>query len=336
MSMTGFDPKWKDFPDYIIGITKEIWEDRGLHTLHQYYAKDIVVRTPQSISIGNQGVINNTMEVLAKFPDRTLYGEDVIWSGNPEDGMLSSHRIISTATDVETGKKLKFRIIADCHAKNNQIDDEWLIRDQGAIARQLGYTPAEYSMKLIEDEGGIEKSSPVFLPAQDVEGPYPGKGNDNQFGQKYAEILESIMAANLTIIPKEYDRACIGEYAGGQSALSYSEVDQFWVNLRSAFPNAVFKIEHQIGLEGDNMSPRAAIRWSLEGKHEGFGAFGKPTGANVYIMGACHAEFGPWGIRREFAFYDEIAIWKQIQQFVAKKNSVTDNKNNQSESQKAA
>lgn len=26
MSMQGFDPKWKDFPDYILGITSEIWE----------------------------------------------------------------------------------------------------------------------------------------------------------------------------------------------------------------------------------------------------------------------------------------------------------------------
>ena len=29
-------------------------------------------------------------------------------------------------------------------------------------------------------------------------------------------------------------------------------------------------------------------------------------------MGMCHAEFGPWGLRREFALYDEVAIWKQI------------------------
>ena len=47
--MQGFDPKFKDFPDYIIGITKEIWEDRGLATLHEYYAKDIVVRLPSAL-----------------------------------------------------------------------------------------------------------------------------------------------------------------------------------------------------------------------------------------------------------------------------------------------
>ena len=26
--MQGFESRWKDFPDYILGITKEIWEDR--------------------------------------------------------------------------------------------------------------------------------------------------------------------------------------------------------------------------------------------------------------------------------------------------------------------
>ena len=34
--MKGFNERWKDFPDYIIGITKEIWEDRGIGTLHHY------------------------------------------------------------------------------------------------------------------------------------------------------------------------------------------------------------------------------------------------------------------------------------------------------------
>ena len=134
--MQGFDPKFADFPDYIVGITKEIWEDRGIATLHKYYAPNIIVRSPGSVVIGNQGVIAATMATLAEFPDRTLLGEDVIWSGTPKTGMLSSHRLHSTATHshggvygVATGTKLRYRIIADCHAKDNQIDDEWLIRD---------------------------------------------------------------------------------------------------------------------------------------------------------------------------------------------------------------
>jgi len=60
------------------------------------------------------------------------------------------------------------------------------------------------------------------------------------------------------------------------------------------------------------MPPRAAIRWSLTGKHDGWGAFGAPTGAEVHVMGLSQAEFGPRGVRREWTLYDETAIWMQI------------------------
>ncbi|MCQ1060300.1 ester cyclase [Photobacterium sp. ZSDE20] len=310
--MKGFDEKWSDFPDYILGITKEIWEDRQLHTLHRYYADEVIVRTPFTFATGNMGVINSTMEVLAEFPDRTLFGEDVIWSGDDESGLYSSHRIISTATQRETGKKVLFRIIADCHALNNQIDDEWLIRDHGAIAKHLGMTPKEKALQLIEEAGGPEKCPFPFTPKRDKQGPYHGVGNDNNWGVKYQSILQRIMSAEFSVIPQEYDRACIGEYPSGIRACSHAEIDDFWMRLRSAFPNAEFKIHHRIGRDDSMMSPRSAIRWTLEGKHEGYGHFGKPTGAHVYIMGASHAEFGPWGIRREYVLFDEVAIWQQI------------------------
>lgn len=319
MAMVGFDEKWSDFPDYILGITKEIWEDRGLHTLHDYYSPDIIVRTPLSIVEGNKNVISATMGTLSEFPDRTLLGEDVIWSGTPEEGMLSSHRIISTATHTRDGvfgkatnKQLKFRIIADCHAINNQINDEWMIRDVAAIANQLGMTSEQFARQQIEAEGGVENSPFPFTPKVDIQGPYVGIGNDNEYGQRYEGILSRIMNAEFSVIPAEYDRACIGEYTGGQTALSHGEIDQFWMSLRSSFPNAEFKVHHRIGRNDEMMSPRAAIRWSLQGKHEGYGMFGKPTGKDVYIMGISHAEFGPWGLRREFTLMDEAAVWKQI------------------------
>lgn len=317
--MKDFDPKFSDFPDYILGITKEIWEDRGIHTLHDYYSDDIVVRSPGSVVIGNEGVIAATMATLAEFPDRQLLGEDVIWCGTPETGMLSSHRLLSTATHLgsgvygqATGKKLVYRIIADCHAIQNQINDEWLIRDQGAIVRQLGWDPAEYARDLIEREGGPDNCVAPLTPEIDRPGPYKGRGNDNEWGAKYADILGQIMGAELSAISLEYDRACHLEYPGGQTLHGLEAADHFWMGLRASFPSATFTIDHVIGNEDELMAPRAAIRWSLHGRHDGWGAFGKPSGAQVYLLGICHAEFGPWGLRREYTVFDETSIWKQI------------------------
>ena len=317
--MKGFSDRFTDFPDYILGITQEIWEHRNLATLHHYYAPDIPVRSPGSIVFGNEGVIGATMATLAEFPDRRLLGEDVIWSGSPEEGMLSSHRILSTATHLgdgvygkATGKKLRYRIIADCHAIDNQINDEWLIRDQGAVVRQLGWDPKEYAIDLIEREGGPENCVQPFHPSIDQVGPYTGRGNDNVWGAKYADILNRIMGADLGVIPAEYDRAVTGFYPGGKELISTDGVDDFWIGLRAAFPSASFTIDHQIGREDPMMSPRSAIRWSLTGKHDGWGAFGKPSGAEVHVMGISHVEFGPWGIRREYTLFDETSVWKQI------------------------
>ena len=317
--MKNFDSRFKDFPDYIIGMTREIWEGRGIATLHDYYTENIIVRSPNSVVVGNKGVIAATMATLAEFPDRTLLGEDVIWSGSPEEGMLSSHRILSTATHLgdglygkASGKKLIYRIVADCHAIANQVNDEWLIRDQGAIVRQLGWNPKEYALQQIENEGGPDSCIQPFSPSNDKPGPYSGTGNDNEWGSRYAQILTRIMGADMAVITDQYDRACQLEYPGGVSGHSFADADHFWMGLRASFPSADFKIDHQIGREDPQMPPRAAIRWSLHGKHDGWGTFGEPSGADVYVMGASHAEFGPWGLRREYVLYDETAIWKQI------------------------
>jgi hypothetical protein len=320
----GFSNKFRDFPEYIIGITHEIWEERGFATLHEYYAPEIVVRMPGSVSTGNQGVIAATMATLSEFPDRTLLGEDVIWSGTPEEGMLSSHRILSTATHLgdgafgkATGKPLVYRILADCHARNNAIDDEWLIRDNGAVVRQMGWDPEDFARDQIAREGGPEACIKPLTPANDMEGPYKGRGNDNEWGQRHADLLTRIMNADMTAIKSEYDRAVQSEYPGGATGHSFDPVERFWMGLRASMPSATFTIHHQIGRDDPNMPPRSAIRWSLHGKHDGWGSLGTPSGAELYVLGISHAEWGELiggniKLRREWTLFDETAVQKQI------------------------
>ena len=319
--MKGFDPKYADPPDFILGITKEIWEERGVKTLTHRYTDDIVVRAPSSVVVGNTGVIAATLATLAEFPDRQLLGEDVIWSGAPDapQGFLSSHRLLCTATHendgvygLATGTELVYRVIADCACRDDQVYDEWLIRDQGAIVRQLGVDPKHYAADRIAAEGGPEACTRPFTPETDIAGPYTGRGNDDEPGGAYADLLTRVMAADLAAIPEIYDRAVHLELPGGLTDHGPDAADRFWMGLRASFPDAAFEIHHRIGRQDPGFSPRAALRWSLWGKHDGRGAFGEPTGAQVYVMGLSHAEFGPWGLRREYVVIDETAIWKQI------------------------
>ena len=329
--MKGFDPRWRDVPHFINGMTYEIWEARQIGSLRHRYAPGLIVRSPASVVVDNSGVIAATMATLAEFPDRELLGEDVIWCDDPEgatetsEAYLSSHRLICTATHMRagvygqpTGKRVAYRILADCAIRDESVYDEWLVRDQSAIVAQMGFDLVDWTRDLIAREGGPDACVKPMSPATDVAGPYTRRGNDNEWGARYAETLNRIMAADLDVIPQHYDRAVNLHYPGGLDTYGWSAADQFWIGLRAAFPSAEFRIEHVIGRDDPLMPPRAALRWSLHGKHMGWGRFGTPTGAEVFIMGLCHAEYGPFGqtgapaIRREYALIDETAIWKQI------------------------
>jgi hypothetical protein len=321
--MTDFDPKFETPEDYILGITHEIWEERAVDTLHEYYAPDIPVRSPAGV------VIDATNETLREFPDRQLLGEDVIWSDDGNGGFLSSHRIFSTATHLAdglygkaSGVFYRYRVIADCAARANAIYDEWLIRDQAAIVRQLGADPRAYAADQIEQEGGAATASKPYTPQDEPGLVYTGTGNDHATGQRYGQILSETMQtwADLAptsgkgtpVIESGYDRAVQIEAPGGESFHGWAGAHGFWSELRSCFPDAEFTIHHQIGRDDPGLGERAALRWSLHGTHDGGTRFGDPTGAEVYVMGLSHAEFGPRGLRREFVLFDDTAIWKQI------------------------
>ena len=315
--MKGFNPRWVDLPDYILGITKEIWEDRGIATLHEYYGRDMIKRGSAGIVICAQIVIDETNQSLHNAPDLQLLGEDVIWSGNEDDGFLSSHRVLEVFSDLDdegrpTGRKIIERVIADCFCINNQITDEWLVYDHGASARQRGLTPRQAAAAEIAAQGGPGLAKKPFTWADDRPGPYLGKGNDNEWGQRYEDLLRKVMAADFRALTGIYDRAVHLELPGGIAGHGVTAADRFWVGLRASFPTARLVIEHRIGREDPGMSPRSAVRWSLIGTHDGRGMFGAPTGAPVHLRGASHAEWGPWGLRRDYILFDEVHVWKQI------------------------
>ncbi len=202
--MKGFDKKYRSFPDYILKITKQIWEGKDVNSIAKFYTDDIPVRSPFGVTYGNKPVIDATFATLKEFPNRQLLGEDVIWNGDDEVGYHSSHRILSKGTHLgdgsygkPTGKDIYYRVIADCACKNNQVYDEWIVRDQGAMVRQIGFSPKEFAQKIIDNEGGIEKASKVFNYNSDMKSDYrPVTVSVDTVGSKYSNILRKIFTDN--------------------------------------------------------------------------------------------------------------------------------------------
>ena len=248
--MKGFDKKYNSFPDYILKITKQIWEGKDVNSIANFYTEDIPVRSPFGVTYGNKPVIDATFATLREFPNRQLLGEDVIWNKDSEDGYHSSHRILSKGTHLgdgsygkPSGKNIYYRVIADCACRYNQVYDEWIVRDQGAMVRQIGFTPKEFAQKIIENEGGIGKCKKIFNLKSDMKSEYkPNPAPKDSVGLKYSNILNTIFTNDYNF--SDYARAASIYWPGNKIGHGREDIEKFWQSLKGAFSNFKFSIEH--------------------------------------------------------------------------------------------
>ena len=317
--MKGFNKKYKNFPDYILKITKQIWEGKDVDSIGEFYTKDIPVRSPFGITYGNKPVIEATYNTLREFPNRQLMGEDVIWNGNDENGYHSSHRILSKGTHLgdgfygkPTGKDIYYRVIADCACKDNQVYDEWIVRDQGAMVRQIGYTPKEFAQIMIDNEGGLEKANKLFDKNDIKPSNYqPEEVKINSAGERYSKILSKVFRKGYNF--QDYNRASTIYWPGNKIGHGREDVAKLWNSLKDILSESKFSIEHIGCLDEPNKNPRSSIRWFLEGVHSKYSEnYGKKTNSKLFFMGINHVELNDDGVIREWVLFDEVAIWKQI------------------------
>ena len=319
--MRGFDPKFIDFPDYIEKITREIWEDRGVgDSLQKYYAPDVIVRASNAIITDNKGVTAATLATLHEFPDRKLVHEDCIWSGNEDDGFFSSHRLISVMRKQgdgsygrASGQHVRSRIIADCVVKNGVISEEWLVRDHSSFALCLGTTPEALARELVAADLASSGKVTVFTPEVDVPGSYVAIIDQSDEAQRYAEGWRKIWGTKTpAAIRDHYHQGASVAAAGGEILSGHDDLDRFVISYLASFPDAVFSVDHLIVNRDPGQPVRLALRWSISATHKGWGRFGAPTGAPVYILGMTHAYMVDGRVTMEWICTDEVAIWKQI------------------------
>ena len=319
--MRGFDEHFRDLPDYIDKVTREIWEDRGIGgSLDRYYARDVIVRAANGILTDNAGVTGATLQTLHEFPDRQLVNEDVIWAGDEDRGFLSSHRLISVmrkqgagAHGPATGQLVRARIIADCVVRANQITEEWLVRDHAAFARCLGLDAETLARQLAAADLARHGEVRFFSPATDVAGPYVAVIDDSAEARRYADAWRTIWGTKTPAAIRDcYAVGAAVAVPGGDVLSGHGDIDRFVISYLASFPDARLSIDHLIVNRDPGQPVRLALRWSIEATHSGWGRFGAPGGAPVYILGMTHAHMVGGRITMEWVLTDEVAIWKQI------------------------
>ena len=325
-NLPGFDAEFRNLDHYIRVITDRIWEGGRIDDIYKYYSDPCVVETPSSVSTALADVVSGTRATLAAFPDRRLLAEDIIQSGDATGGFLSSHRIISTMTHLgdgafgaPTGKKIHVRTIADCVCRDNRIIHEWLVRDQAAIAVQIGVSPREIAAKWLvaAQPQNIKTQQGRAVWQKNAANPPPAGyfsfvSSDTQ-AQMVANTLSDIAYhPDKNVVALTYDDAVHQLGPANTTRYGQIEVAQYWQQLFTTFKVNKFSVEHLAMQQGNGRADRVALRWRAVTEHTGVGAFGVPTNKPVEIMGINHVEFFNGRVLREWALVDEIALWMQV------------------------
>lgn len=322
--MPGFDPQYRDFVDYIMKITHQIWEEKGIGVIYDTYHNNITMHCGSTNLVGIKDVISNTLQTLHAFPDRRLIGQNVIWSPMGPEGFLSSHRILSTATNLgqsnfgpATGKKINFRTVVDCATTNNRVHEEWLVRDNLWIVTQLGLDPHALAKEMAHTRqrrtglqgsyGLCESMEGQFMPQRYI-------ARDNGVGERVLEMANHIYACKYINEVKDYyhDNAVV-HFVCDRDLNGYDEIQGMLISLLSCVPNGSFEVERVTCNQrpGEN-GYDVAMRWRLRGLNEGIGFFGAPSGKPLEIMGINHLYVLDGKIREEWFTFDGLDVLCQM------------------------
>lgn len=322
--MNGFDSKYRDIVDYIIKITHNIWEEKGIGTIYETYHNNVIIHAGSENSVGINGVISGTLQTLHAFPDRRLIGQNVVWSKHGADGYYSSHRILSTATNINessfgqsTGKKINFRTVADCAVSNNRIFEEWLVRDNLWIVTQLGFDPNEIAQKMaVAARNKRNTIQTSFGLCESMEGQYmPVKyeAKDDSVGEMMLEMCNSIYnCKNINEVKKYYHENAVLHYICNRDLVGYDQIQGMIVSFLSSVPNGSYEVDRvTCTARHNNEGYDVAVRWRLRGLEEGLGLFGEPSMKPLEIMGINQYHVVNGKIKEEWDTFDGLDVLKQ-------------------------
>lgn len=323
-SLNGYHDCYSDIVHYIAYCTHRIWAEKGIGLIYDHYDPACLVHTPQGTSSGVDDVVAGTLQMMQAFPDRSSRLINVAWSGDDRRGFYTSHLGQSRMTNLgpsvygpATGRRVNIRHIADCESVANRITREWLVRDNGALVRQIGLDPQEVAKKLAladhargidpvrhglaEREPGQRLPQSKYLPALNVTA-------EDRLRVMMHEIWN---ARRLDRLGEFYAPNAYVHTAPGRDIQGLQGITWQIIRLLAAFPNAVISVDHFCDVtETDGYI--AALRWTLNGTHTGNGLFGPPSGNPVSILGISHFRFEGDLIVQEWTVWDEIAVLMQI------------------------
>lgn len=318
-------PPFANIVDYILGITYEIWEEKRVDRIQQYYTPQSRIYTLKGIVQGADQVERGTRKMLAAFPDRILIGDNVIWRSEANGAFYTSHRITSPMTNLgdsefgsRTGKRVVMNTIADCVVKNSRIHDEWLVRDNLALVEQLGFDPHAIARGMAaarrEDDFEEWRAKEIARLSSAVQSA-PGQGipPPERDPEAFAAAVLSRCWSSGRTEKQEDPYAPYAVLHDSRNIVSGSTgIRTHYGALRGSFANARITADHVCLQPAGESVLDMAVRWAFAGSHAGPFAGAPASDAEVLILGITHWRLVAGHIVAEWTVFDKLAVLAQM------------------------
>jgi predicted ester cyclase len=321
--MAGFGEEFADIVDYIFKITHRIWAERGVGRIYDHYDHACLVMTASDITRSVEDVVAGTLGMMQAFPDRESRFLNVAWSGDDRAGYYTSHLGFSAMTNLgpsafgaATGRRVRILHCADCISRDGRINTEWLVRDNGALVRQLGLDPADLAREQAARDAAAGRvpwhiGAPQRAPGQALPGPLDRPRATPE--DRFAHLLHDVFNRRRLDRLAEAVRAdAVLHSAPGREFVGLDGIAQAFIGLLAPFPDALFALDHFTAAdETDGLI--VAVRWSLRGHHRGEGMFGRPTGRPMHMLGMTHFRLDEEErVAEAWMLFDEVAVLRQL------------------------
>lgn len=300
--------------DFILGITYEIWEERGVELIRRYYADDVQVYALSGLVSGAQQVVDDTYAMLAAFPDRLLLGENVIWS-NEGTGRLSSHRILSPMTNSgdsawgpATHRKAQLRTVAECLVQQGRVTEEWLVRDTLPLLRQLGFDEIAVAEAMARrrdarTQAWFARVAERTASAEDVDHPWSAFA---------AGLLRALwISGDEGLINRLVAPYAVAYPSPLETVSGVSGIVTHYRMRRAPFRDAQLRLDHIAAQRWAGSGYDVAARWSLVARHGGDYLGVAAGGRDVYVLGVSHWRVLGGRLVADWSQFDQVAVLAQ-------------------------
>lgn len=324
--LEGFDEDYVDIVDYIVRCTHKIWQEKKVGLIYSHYAHNCPVWTSDGLRVGREDVLAGTIQALNQSPDRRGFADEVIWTGNDQDGFYTSHLNTSVGHCTghnlygpPTGKAFTRRGIALCYVKANRIVEEWLMRDDIATIRTMGYDVEEMVARLAKRDLGKANAQDVVGDIERVFGettpealpPAPTTGCDiEDFVRR--SLHEMWNWRMLNRVREDYAEGYLCHASGDRELYGRSAFRSLVLGLLASFPDAHFIIDQLFWMGDAEHGYKTSMRWSLLGTNEGYGLYGDPTGVRCRVWGITQHTIRGGKFVEEYTLWNDLAIRKRL------------------------